>query len=362
MRRRASDRVGVRRDGFCQLQRGFELVQRARERQGFVAELCKQIGRQTEPFILTAPCCDLCRATDERQGGEEEGRTLAQPFHRAADDAALVLAASRVEQAQHVPGQILQSIRAHGHAEVLGGHVLELMRFVDDGLTARGNDFAVRAFPDSRIGTEQMVIHDHEIGFGRLLPNPGDEAVLVARARGSETVFGAGGDVGPPRQLLRQVLDLGTVARFRDRGPAFDQREDDVALGIEPSGSVSGGGLAQSLEAMQAEIVAAALHIRCREVHAERFAEDWQILEEDLFLEVLGTCRDERALAAQDGRGEVGQGLAGARARLGKQHAALRKGRRDGGSHSLLRRPGLERRNRLCQGTAVRKDLADRFA
>ncbi len=274
----------------------------------------------------------------------------------------LVLAAPRVEQAQRVSSQIFQSICAHGHAEVLSGHVLQLMRFVDDGMTAGRNDFAVRAFPHGRIGTEQMVIHDHEIGFGCLLPNPRDEAVLVARARGSETVFGAGGDVGPPRQFLGQLLDLGAVARFRDRGPAFDQREDDVALGIEPSGSVSGGGLAQGLEAMQAEIIAAALHIRGREVHVERFAEDWQILEEDLFLEILGACRDERALAAQDGRGEVGQGLAGARARLGKQHAALGKGRRDGGSHSLLRRPGLERRNRLCQGAAIRKDLADRFA
>ena len=89
-------------------------------------------------------------------------------------------------------------------------------------------------------------------------------------------------------------------------------------------------GFAERFEAVQAEVVAAALHVGRGERDAERFAEDRQILEEDLFLQVLGAGRDEHALAAEDRRHEIGERLAGPGAGLGEQHAAAGEHRRDG--------------------------------
>src|SRR5260221_8148622 len=47
-----------------------------------------------------------------------------------------------------VANQLLEPVIAHRNAEVLCGHVFQLMRFVDDGVLALRNHFAVRALPD----------------------------------------------------------------------------------------------------------------------------------------------------------------------------------------------------------------------
>ena len=98
----------------------------------------------------------------------------------------------------------------------------------------------------------------------------------------------------------------------------------------------------ERLEAMQAEVVPAALHVGGGERDAERVAQHRQILEEDLFLEVLGAGRDEDALAAQDRRHEVGEGLARAGAGLGQQHAAVGEDVGDRGGHLELAGARLE--------------------
>ena len=112
----------------------------------------------------------------------------------------------------------------------------------------------------------------------------------------------------------------------------------------------------QRVEAMQAEVVAASFHVGRGEGHAERLFQDRQVLEIDLFLQVLGAGRDEDALARQDRRHEVGQRLAGARAGLGEEDAAIVEHVGDGGRHLELRRPRLEPVERDRQRTAGRED------
>ena len=104
-------------------------------------------------------------------------------------------------------------------AEVLRGHVLELVRLVDDERGAGGNDFAVRALAHRGIGAEQVVVDDHDVGFGGALTHQRQEAVAVARTLGAEAGVGVGGDLLPERKILRQFAQLGTIACPRRRSP-----------------------------------------------------------------------------------------------------------------------------------------------
>ena len=87
---------------------------------------------------------------------------------------------------------------------------------------------------------------------------------------------------------------------------------------------------------MEAQIVAAPLHVRSGERNAERLFENGQILEEDLFLEILGPCGDEDALAAENRGDEVGECLPCSGARFRKQHTAVREDVRDRRRHFEL--------------------------
>ena len=86
------------------------------------------------------------------------------------------------------------------------------MRFVDDGVTAGRDDFAVRALPHGEVGAEQVVVDDHDVGGCGLLPHPRDEAVVVSRTIRSEAGLCGRRHVVPERQILGKVLELSTVA------------------------------------------------------------------------------------------------------------------------------------------------------
>ena len=71
-------------------------------------------------------------------------------------------------------------------------------------------------------------------------------------------------------------------------------------------------------------------------------AQRGKVLEEDLFLEVLRSRRDEDALAAEYGGNQVGQRLAGAGARFGEERSTVFDRRGDGGGHLALALARLE--------------------
>ena len=78
----------------------------------------------------------------------------------------------------------------------------------------------------------------------------------------------------------------------------------------------------QLIEAMQAQVVRAPFHAGRGERDAERRRAARDVLEEDLFLQVLGAGGNQHALAAQNGGDEIGERLAGAGAGFDEQDAA----------------------------------------
>ena len=262
-----------------------------------------------------------------------------------------------------VAGEILDAIGAEGAPEVLRRHVLQLVGLVDDRVVAVRNDLTVCALAHRGVGTQQMMVDDDDVGFGGALPHASDEAVGVAGTRRADTVLRAGGDLLPEGQILGQVLDFGAVAGLRVRQPSFDHAQMVGVVRARHERREGGLGtlLPERVEAMEAQIVAAPLHVGRLEVHAERLAEHGQILEIDLLLEVLGAGGDEDALETEDRRHQVGEGLAGASARFDEQHAAVTEPRGDGGGHRQLGRSRLEACERPGDAAAARgKRFRDR--
>ena len=166
------------------------------------------------------------------------------------------------------------------------------------------------------------------------------------------------------------VVAAMSFQKGRSSGRSSTSARSPVSVSVDPAledadverlvAGADGRALAERLEAVQAEVVAAPLHAGGGERDAERLAQHRQVLEEDLFLEILGAGRDEHALAAEDRRHEVGERLAGAGARFGEQHAARREDRGDGFRHLHLARARLEPVERSRQRTVGGKRLDGR--
>ncbi len=261
------------------------------------------------------------------------------------------------QQALTVADQIVGAGVADGHAEVLRRHILDLMRFVHDERRARRNHLAVRARAHRRIGAQQVMVDDHDVRLRRALAHQRDMAIAVARALGAETGVRVGRDLLPQRKVFGQVAQLGAVAGCRGPGPVLNHREEDRSFGrFEES---AGFRRFKRLKAMEAQVVRAAFHQRRRERDAQRLAQCRQILEEDLFLKILGAGGHQRALPAEDRGDEVREGLARAGTGFGEQRAAALDDAAHGRGHLPLPVARLEAGERLRQRTRVREHHGD---
>src|SRR5436190_1776188 len=81
---------------------------------------------------------------------------------------------------------------------------------------------------------------------------------------------------------------------------------------------------------MLAEVVGATLHVGGRKRDVESGAQRRQVLEEDLFLKILGAGRHQHPLTAEDGRDEIRERFAGARARFSEQDPSALENAGDG--------------------------------
>jgi hypothetical protein len=176
--------------------------------------------------------------------------------------------------------------------------------------------------------------------FERLAAHRGDEAALPVGAGLAEAGLAAGVELGPEGGVFREGVNLGAVAGGGGLFPGGD--------GVELRDLFEAGeqrGVAQGVELVLAEVVAAALHVADVE-RAEDGFEEGDILEEELLLQVFGAGGDNDALLAGAGemqRGqEVGEGLAGAGAGLDDEMAPVFKGLLDGAGHLVLALAMLE--------------------
>ncbi len=196
-----------------------------------------------------------------------------------------------------------------------------------------------------------MMVDDDDIGFRGAGSHLGHEAVVEARTLGPDAVLARRGDVGPERQVLGQVFHFGAVARLGVARPLVDQLDDAGVLA-----RVDRGALLQRVEAVEAQVVPASFHIGRGERHAKRLAQDGEILEVDLLLEVLRAGGNEDALPAENRRNQVRERLSCARAGFGEQNAALVEDVGNGGRHFKLRGARLEAVERGGERAAGRED------
>jgi hypothetical protein len=104
--------------------------------------------------------------------------------------------------------------------------------------------------------------------------------------------------------------------------------------------------LAERIEAVQAEIIPSPFHVRGREGDPERLAQDAEVLEKDLFLELLRAGGDQHALAAEDRRHQVRQRLAGSGSRLDEHDPTVAQRLGHDIGHLTLGGPAFERGQR----------------
>ena len=102
-------------------------------------------------------------------------------------------------QQLQVTQQIINLIVRHLKTEILGRHVLDLMRFVEDDRAVVGDDLAVLAAAKGKVGEEEMMIDDDDVCVLRALAHARDEARVVVGTLLAETGFGARVNVSPER-------------------------------------------------------------------------------------------------------------------------------------------------------------------
>ena len=321
----SGDILGQRDGPFQRLDR---LGQRERRSSPTAARCC----RLTRTRLSMPPTPGTFDRTHLPSAAEERPRVVRDPCPRPSAHGLRVIPvghrASPPSARSHVAHQVLDAVVADRQAEVLRRHVLELVRLVDHRVAAVGDHLAEGVLPHRRVGAEQVVVDDDDVGLGGALAHPRDEAVVVAagtRCRGSSRLVAAtslqnGRSSGRSSSSARSPVSVSrrqsSIDR-QDRSSSIEPRTRQVTL------AVGAGAVAERLEAVQAQVVAAPLHAGRRERDVERLAQDRDVLEVDLFLEVLGAGRDQHPLAAEDGGHEVGERLAGAGARLGQQDAAV---------------------------------------
>jgi hypothetical protein len=136
---------------------------------------------------------------NHRQRTEEGERMIVNAADGAPQLGIVVLDLAEVEHAFGVAHEIGDAIVADRASEILRGDVFEVVRFVDDRVVTVRDHFAVGALTHRRISAQQVMIDNHHIRFGRLLPHARDVALTILRAVAAEAGFGEGRHVVPQR-------------------------------------------------------------------------------------------------------------------------------------------------------------------
>ena len=123
---------------------------------------------------------------------------------------------------------------------------------------------------------------------------------------------------------------LGAVAGFGGLFPL-----GDLAVLIDLFKAGKDRLVAQNKELVAAKVVRAAFHVADAEA-AEKSLQKWNVAKIELVLQRLGAGGDDDALAGAQGRQQVGEGLAGAGARLDDEVAMLGESALDGLGHFKL--------------------------
>src|SRR5271165_6255948 len=175
-----------------------------------------------------------------------------------------------------------------------------------------------------------MVVHDDYIALRRLASHLSDEAALVVWTTLAKAGIAARVELGPELAGLGQIVDLGTVAGLGGLLPLGD--------GVVLRDFFEAGKnrlAAQRVKLVAADVIRSALHVADTQ-RAQQRLEERNVFEEELLLEIFRAGRDNHAPPRSQGRQEVGQGFAGAGARLDDQMTIFVESPLDGLCHLQL--------------------------
>ncbi len=223
-----------------------------------------------------------------RQHAEKQSRPLPHHIEHAVELRRSELLPPR--QSPDVPRQIGELETAHAHAEILPGHVLDLVRLVEDHRRVIGNDSGEVLVPGRKIGEKQMVVDDNDVALVRPLPHLGQEASLELRAALSGAKVPPRVQLRPRRAVLGQRDDLRPVPRLCRLLPLPDHLEiGDLLQAAQhrlPRGVVN---------LLAAGVIGAPLHVTDLQRLRYQLLQQRNVLEIQLLLQVLGAGGNHHA-------------------------------------------------------------------
>ncbi len=287
----------------------------------------------------SAVCGPLDAAADRGQrAGERVGQRSGQPLiavgeeGRRQDGPRIGHAGDRVaglgQDAPQQPGQVREPPGPDLDAGGGRDDVVDHMGLVDDREVVLGEDGAVAG----EVEAVQVEVDDDHVGLGGPVAGGLGEAAVapgapgrpgaVARRRADRRPCGVAGlDVelgavagdrgGRPRGDGGELLGVGPLGQPVERQLAGGRRRRGP-VGRRTVGRRTGRARGHLGQALHAHVVRPALEDGPRERVPERLLEERQVLGRELVLEGTGGGGDDGALAAEHGRHEVAERLAGA--------------------------------------------------
>src|SRR6266404_4847515 len=138
-----------------------------------------------------------------------------------------------------------------------------------------------------------MVVDNHNIGIRCTLPHSCNKTWIKIRTFLTETYFGSCVDVSPETQILRQPGQFCTISRLRLRYPLTN-----LVKVITFVQALQNRCTFRILDPMKTGVIASSLHVSSRKFLRQYTLQKGNVLFHQLFLQVLGSCRDYDASAS----------------------------------------------------------------
>ena len=118
-------------------------------------------------------------------------------------------------------------------SEIICRDILELVGFVEDDCAVIGKNRGYLGFPNGKIGEEEMMIHDNNVGLHCLLPHEREEAAIIVFALCSQAPVPSRIQPRPQIRIITDGTKLCPIARFCFTGPIHDGLEGSKFLWTE---------------------------------------------------------------------------------------------------------------------------------
>ena len=244
-----------------------------------------------------------------------------------------------LDQTVGVVGKGDQTARRDIHTERARQRTLQAVRLVDHDGIVLGKDAAAGC----QVEPVQVVVGDDHVCRPGALERSLRETAMSGGATGRAGALHPGDRHLLPRRVRYLRVEVSPFPGGVIRGPSGDGGDRrEVVVGKE--GCVEGTveTVAESLDQLgHAHVALPALHDRPGQVALQVLGEEGEVDRCQLVLERLGGGRHHRPLPGDDGRHQIGEGLAGSRPGLHEQVMPVLEGVCDGPGHLLLTRPPL---------------------